>query len=193
MFDRVVEGETLEFGVSGLLHESNLVMYDRQTESLWSQSLGKALVGEYVGTELDLVSAQFMTVGEVREFAPDATILSEDTGHTRDYRTNPYAGYEESERLIAPVTRQDARFPMKEIMYVFRIPDGPAVAVPRAGLPSGSFATDIDGRDVALEHDGVRTWVTVDGAETPVYLEMWFSFVTQHGENAEVWEVGGPS
>lgn len=174
--------------MSGLLHESNLVMYDRQTESLWSQARGLALVGEYTGTELDLVSAQFMTVGEVKEVVPEAMILSEDTGHSRDYRQNPYAGYEESERLIAPVTREDARFPMKDIMYVFRIPDGPAVAVPRDGLPSGTFATDIDGRDIALEYDGVFIRAAVDGVETPVYLEMWFSFVTQHGDNAEVWE-----
>jgi hypothetical protein len=176
--------------VSGLLHESNLVMYDRQTESLWSQSRGLALVGEYAGTELDLVSAQFMTVGEVKELAPDAMILSEDTGHSRDYRRNPYAGYEESQQLIAPVTRQDARFPMKDIMYVFRIPEGPAVAIPRDGLPSGSFATELAGSDVSLEYDGVRISASVDGAEAPVYLEMWFSFVTQHGENAEVWQPG---
>ncbi len=77
---------------------------------------------------------------------------------------------------------------MKDIMYVFRIPDGPAVAVPRDGLPSGTFATDIDGRDIALEYDGVFIRAAVDGVETPVYLEMWFSFVTQHGDNAEVWE-----
>ncbi len=176
--------------MSGLLHESNLVMYDRQTESLWSQSLGKALVGDYVGVELDLVSAQFMTVGEVREVVPDAIILSEETGYARDYRRNPYAGYEETERLIAPVTRSDARLPAKTIMYVFRIPDGPAVAVERDGLPSGVHSTEIEGADVVLEHDGVRTSVMVDGAEKPVYLEMWFSFVTQHGENGELWELG---
>lgn len=176
--------------MSGLLHESNLVMYDRQTESLWSQSRGLALVGEYAGTELDLISAQFVTVGEVKELVPGAMILSEDTGHSRDYRGNPYAGYEESEQLIAPVTRQDARFPMKDIMYVFRIPEGPAVAVPRDGLPSGSYDTEIAGSDVSLEYDGTRISATVDGAGAPVYLEMWFSFVAQHGDDAEVWELG---
>lgn len=174
--------------MSGLLRESNLVMYDRKTESLWSQSRGVALAGEYTGTELALVSADFMTVGELRQEVPDALILSEDTGHTRDYRHNPYAGYEVDEQLIAPVTRQDARFPMKQIMNVFRMPDGPAVAVPRDDLPSGVHSTRIDGRTVRLEHDGVRTSVTVDGTDVPVYLEMWFSFVTQHGDNAEVWE-----
>jgi hypothetical protein len=178
----------LEFGVSGLLHESNLVMYDRKTESLWSQSRGVALAGEYTGTELELVGADFMTVGEARRSFPGALILSEVTGHERDYRHNPYAGYEESEQLIAPVTRQDARFPPKEIMYVFRMPDGPAVAVPRDGLQGGVYSTRIDGRPVILEIDGVRTSAAVDGEEVPVYLEMWFSFVTQHGDNAEVWE-----
>jgi hypothetical protein len=178
----------LEFGVSGLLHESNLVMYDRKTESLWSQSRGVALAGEYTGIELDLVGADFMTVGEARQAVPDALILSENTGHTRDYRHNPYAGYEESERLIAPVTRSDARFPGKTLMYVFRIPDGPVVALPRNGLAVGSYSAEIAGSDITLEHDGARTSATVDGAEAPVYLEMWFSFVTQHGDNAEVWE-----
>lgn len=175
--------------MSGLLHESNLVMYDRKTESLWSQSRGVALAGEFTGTELELVSAGFMTVGELRQEVPGALILSEDTGHARDYRHNPYAGYEESEQLIAPVSRQDVRFPMKEIMYVFRMPDGPAVAVPRDGVEVGTYATRLDGREVTLEHDGVRTTAAVDGVDAPVYLEMWFSFVTQHGDNAEVWEL----
>jgi hypothetical protein len=188
VFDRRVDGETLEFGVSGLLHESNLVMYDRRTESVWSQARGMAIAGEYTGTELDLVSAQFLTVGQVKETTPEALILSEDTGYARDYRDNPYSGYEQSERLIAPVARSDARFPAKTLMFVFRIPEGPAVAVPRDGLPKGLSSSRIAGRDVSLEHDGVRTSVTVDATETPVYLEMWFSFVTQHGENAEVWE-----
>ena len=189
MFDREVDGEVLEFGVSGLLHESNLVMYDRQTESVWSQSRGLALAGAYTGTELDLVGAQFMSVGELKDAAPGAVILSEETGYERDYRRNPYAGYEQSNQLIAPVTRQDARFPMKDIMLVFRIPDGPAVAVPRDDIPTGQASTRIAGRDVRMEHDGIRTSVTVDGLDTPAYLEMWFSFVAQHGENVEVWEI----
>lgn len=178
--------------MSGLLHESNLVMYDRATESLWSQSKGAAIAGDRTGTELGLLLAQNMTVGQLREREPDALILSEDTGHTRDYRRNPYAGYEESEQLIAPVSREDARFPAKTIMYVFRIPDGPAVAVPYDDLPEGTHETDIDGRQVILVHDGITTEVSVDEMSAPGYLEMWFSYVAQHDDDAEVWNPAEP-
>ena len=174
--------------MSGLLHESNLVMYDKKTESLWSQSKGASIVGDFVGTELKILAAQNITVGDVRDLHPDALILSEDTGHTRDYRENPYAGYEQGERLIAPVSRSDDRFPAKTIMFVFRIPDGPAVAIPYDGIPQGISRTYIGDHEIVLELDGPEKQLTVDGMETPGYLEMWFSFIAQHGDNVDVWQ-----
>ena len=98
-FDRRIEtdeGErTLEFGVSGLLRFSDLVMFDRQTETLWQQFTGDALVGEFVGTTLTTLPAQIVSFAQARDAAPRADVLSRETGHARDYGRNPYAGYDD--------------------------------------------------------------------------------------------------
>jgi len=98
-FDRRIstdEGELLlDFGVSGMLRNSDLVMYDRQTETLWQQFTGEALVGDLLGTTLNFLPAQIVSFAQAREAHPEADVLSRDTGHTRAYGNNPYAGYDD--------------------------------------------------------------------------------------------------
>ncbi|WP_420456385.1 DUF3179 domain-containing protein [Rubrivirga sp.] len=95
-----VEGETqtLEFGVSGLLRFSDLVMFDRQTETLWQQYTGEALVGDLVGTTLDVLPAQIVSFAQARAAAPGAPVLSRETGHARPYGENPYVGYDDADQ-----------------------------------------------------------------------------------------------
>lgn len=97
--DRRIEGDdgpqTLSLGVSGLLRFSDMVMYDRQTETLWQQYTGEAIVGDLVGTALEVLPAQIVSFAQAREAAPDAPVLSRDTGYTRDYGRNPYVGYDD--------------------------------------------------------------------------------------------------
>jgi hypothetical protein len=99
VFERTVEGpdgeEVLDFGTSGRLYRSNLVMYDRQHRNLWTQFEGEAVVGErFLGTQLTRVPAWLFGFSELVELHPDAQVLSRDTGHSRDYGRNPYAGYD---------------------------------------------------------------------------------------------------
>ena len=90
---------TLTFGVSGLLRHSDLVMYDRQTETLWQQFTGEALVGDLVGTERSTSSpAQIVSFAQARAAAPDAPVLSRETGYDRAYGENPYVGYDDVTR-----------------------------------------------------------------------------------------------
>ena len=89
---------TLDFGVSGLLRFSDLVMFDRQTETLWQQYTGEALVGDLVGTTLTVLPAQIVSFAQARTLHPDAPVLSRETGFDRDYGRNPYAGYDDVER-----------------------------------------------------------------------------------------------
>jgi len=84
----------LEFGVSGLLYESNLLMFDRKTESLWSQIEGRSVVGKYSGTELKIVDSQLITFGELQKINRDTKVLSTETGENRDYKFYPYGDYE---------------------------------------------------------------------------------------------------
>ena len=87
-------GTTFDFGVSGTLRNSDLVMYDRQTESMWQQIGGTAIVGDMVGARLPVLPASIVSWGAFRAEYPDAIVLSRDTGHARDYGRNPYAGYD---------------------------------------------------------------------------------------------------
>jgi hypothetical protein len=93
-FDATLDGKVLDFGTSGRLRYSNLVMYDRQTESWWQQATGNAIIGELTGAQLTFLPASIISWSEARETFPDAQVLSRDTGFNRDYGRNPYTGYD---------------------------------------------------------------------------------------------------
>jgi len=94
VFDRRVTGKILDFGTTGRLRKSDMLMYDRQTESWWQQFTGQALVGELAGTELAQLPSRITAYAELRRLAPGARILSRDTGYQRPYGQNPYRGYD---------------------------------------------------------------------------------------------------
>ena len=85
----------LDFGTSGSLYNSALVMYDRQTESLWSHFTGEAIVGHLTGDELETLPVATVSWGEFRDAHPDGLVLSRETGFERDYGRNPYPGYDD--------------------------------------------------------------------------------------------------
>lgn len=93
VFDPVVKGERVEFGTSGKLWNSNLVMYDRKTDSLWSQVLGESIVGETTGTRLKILPSDIMRYGDFKKLYQDGEVLSRKTGATRPYGTDPYGNY----------------------------------------------------------------------------------------------------
>lgn len=94
-YDRRLGDRVLDFGTSGLLYQSALVMYDRQTESLWSHFTGRAVAGELVGSEVELFPLATVSWGDWRDANPDGLVLSRDTGHERTYGQNPYPGYDD--------------------------------------------------------------------------------------------------
>ena len=94
-FDRrLADGTVLDFGTTGNLRNSDLVMYDRQTRSWWQQFTGQAIVGELTGTVLEVLPSQLIGWSEFKERHPDGEVLSRNTGHVRNYGRNPYAGYD---------------------------------------------------------------------------------------------------
>jgi hypothetical protein len=93
-FDRRVGERVLDFGTTGNLRHSDLVMYDRQTETWWQQATGRAIVGQLTGTELTFLPSQLISWEAFRAAHPAGRVLSRDTGHVRDYGTNPYPGYD---------------------------------------------------------------------------------------------------
>jgi hypothetical protein len=187
VFSRNVDGETLEFGVSGLLYQSNLLMYDNKTESLWSQVKGEAIVGDYTGKKLTLLGSSVMTFdGFSRQF-PEGKVLSTDTGYSRDYSFNPYADYEASEEVIFPIGDVPKKLPLKEL--VFAVPVGDKVAVfPLEKLNTERQASlEIDGRTLTVSVTDGTTTASVDGNEVPGYHAMYFSIASQE-ENVVIWK-----
>lgn len=94
VFERTLDGTVLDFGTSGNLIYSNLVMYDRQTESWWPQVTGEAVVGTLTGQKLTFLASQIVSLADFAAAHPDGDVLSRDTGHPRDYGRNPYPGYD---------------------------------------------------------------------------------------------------
>ena len=98
VFDRRIGDEEYHFGVSGMLRHSDLVMFDRQTHSLWQQVSGEAIVGTLSGTVLEQIPAQIISFGEFRAAHSDGRVLSRETGFNRRYGRNPYEGYDDVDR-----------------------------------------------------------------------------------------------
>ena len=94
-FKRTFDGTVLDFGTTGRLRYSNLIMYDRQTETWWQQATGDAIAGEYTGTQLEFYPASMISWADFKDLYPNGKVLSRDTGHPRDYGTNPYFGYDD--------------------------------------------------------------------------------------------------
>ena len=94
VFERTVNGLVLDFGTSGSLRNSDLVMWDRQTESWWQQLTGEAIIGVMAGTKLNFLAAPIISWQDYMSHQPNGTVLSKDTGYGRNYGQNPYVGYD---------------------------------------------------------------------------------------------------
>jgi hypothetical protein len=120
----VVDGELLDFGTSGKLYRSNLVMYDRQTESYWAQVTGQAIMGRLTGTQLEFIPVQLVAWEDWVARHPDGKVLSRDTGHRRSYGSNPYEGYDrpDSQPFLFK-GEPDPRLPSKARVVGVRVGD----------------------------------------------------------------------
>ncbi len=116
VFKRTLDGQTVQFGTSGKLYNSNLVMYDRTSNSLWSQALGQAIVGEYAGVKLERIPFDVASWKDWKRLYPDTKVLSRDTGSTRPYGADPYGDYYTNGDLFFPVSNKDNRLGLKEII-----------------------------------------------------------------------------
>ncbi len=145
-----VDGEILDFGTSGKLYRSNLVMYDRQTGSYWPQALGQAVVGPLLGMELEPVATRLLSWADWRSAHPDGLVLSPRTGHVRRYGSNPYVGYEDEERPPLFTGEPDPR--LRPTEHVLGIAGADTIAFPYSELER-------------LSEDGVAAVNRIVGAE----------------------------
>ncbi len=187
VFNREIGDEIFEFGVSGTLLNSNLVMYDKNSYSLWPQSQGKCAVGKNMGKELKLEDMQLVSFSELKVQFPDSKVLSTDTGYKRNYSVYPYGKYNFIDRIFFPVHEINNNFPVKELFYVFKA-DGKPVAVRISKFDDNTFTKKINGKEFRLTKLGGVVFVKSSKELIPGYYEMWFSFYSTHGKNGLVWE-----
>ncbi|MDE0228324.1 MAG: DUF3179 domain-containing protein [Spirochaetaceae bacterium] len=120
-FQRAFDGQVLDFGTTGRLRFSNLIMYDRQTETWWQQATGAGIAGKYAGSQLAFYPANIVSWQEFRDRYPDAEVLSRNTGYSRAYGRNPYAGYDNVNNrpfLYRGPATPDALPPMARVLTV---------------------------------------------------------------------------
>jgi len=194
VFDRRLEGDVLSFGTTGKLRESDLVMYDRKTESWWQQFSGEALVGTLAGKKLRQLSARIVSWEEFRKDHPTGLVLDRETGFVREYGVNPYAGYDsvDSPPIFATRNADDDRLPPKERVAYVEVA-GDAFAVPFSSLAEKrtivvetnegelvvrwqpGVASALDEITIAGGRDVGAATVSLDGQPIPFSEPFWFA------------------
>lgn len=155
VYDPVIEGRTLAFGVSGLLFDNNLVLFDRATDSLWSQMRVESICGSLAGRRPVLLPVVQSTWAAWKGLHPDTTVASFDTGFSRNYNQYPYGNYDQlgDTSLLFPQSFVDPRRPMKELVLGIR--DGAvARAYPYGALGERPVVNDVVGaRSIVVAFD----------------------------------------
>ena len=157
VFRREVDGRLFDFGVSGNLRLSDLLMYDRQTESWWQQITGEAVVGEMTGTILEFLPASLVSWGEFSSSYPEGLLLSRETGYDFPYGQYAYYGYDAPESWpVLLKTLPDLRLPSMERVVAFTV-DGQGIAYPLSYVAKMGVVYDSSGGlDFVIFHLGRR-------------------------------------
>ncbi|MGH2740486.1 MAG: DUF3179 domain-containing protein [Actinomycetota bacterium] len=213
VFERVHKSTVLDFGTSGKLYDSALVMYDRQTDSLWLHFEGRAVQGELAGARLAVVPAQILSFEQFRQDHTDGLVLSKDTGFSKPYGTNPYDFYDTNESpflfrgniddRLNPIERvvgieqskQVVAFPYSILSDGFRAEAG--VVQDRVGgrevavFWRAGVASALDSPEIALGRD-----VGSSGVFVPEANGRRLNFRVRDGEivdreTSSVWSLGG--
>ncbi len=184
-FDAEVAGKAREFGVSGLLYNSDVLIYDRQSESLWSQIMSKAVSGPLKGTRLKKIPIQHTRWEDWLE-GGDTLVQSLDTGYRRDYSRSPYGSYDDDRELYFPVNARSARYHPKERVVGFEL-SGRFKAYPFAELAKveSPLKDSFGGQDLVVVFDAATRSGEIrddSGRPLPSINSFWFAWYAFHPE-----------
>ncbi|NIQ00177.1 MAG: DUF3179 domain-containing protein [Nitrospinaceae bacterium] len=193
VFDAKAAGRVLTFGVSGLLYKSDVLMYDRQTESLWSQIKQQAVTGPMTGTSLTLLTSTHTRWDAWRKRYPETFVLSTQTGHVRDYDRDPYAGYAASDRVMFSVGKLNRQFHPKEPVIGVKL-NGVAKAYPFSELAKmkSPFKDRVGEKTLWVVYDAPSRTATIkdaSGREVPTVTGFWFAWYAFH-KDTQVFTAG---
>ena len=142
---QLASGATPEFGVSGRLYNSDVLMYDRATDTVWAQLTGTAVIGELTGERLELVPSELVTWGAWTAAYPDSKVLTRDTGYQRDYDRQPYGDYDTRSSISFPVAAEDDRLHPKTRITGVELPGSIYVAYPDDAVRDFGPVNDVVG------------------------------------------------
>lgn len=184
-FDRTVDGQEIEFGVSGQLWLSNLLMYDRtenvEDESLWSQILGEAVVGPQTGTRLEVIDSNNITYGEWIEAFPNSVVLSQNTGFERSYDVDPYGDYYTNDTVGFGASFDDDRLDPKALVAGIEI-NGEYKAYEINALEDETIDAFQNNTIQIIRDTTGRLTFTADGKNLKHINSFWFSWLAVHPE-----------
>ena len=200
VFGRTLDGQTLEFGVSGLLRNSDMIMYDRQTHSLWQQFTGAAIVGRLTGAQLPILVSWMEAWESFASRNPAGRVMDQPAGHRRDYGRNPYVGYDGSAQPLL-YRGEDPPHGIAPLAYVLRVGDRawPLARLREAGMlreagleivwetgmaSALDSARIADGRDIGQ----IRVRDAASGAD--IAHEVVFAFAFHAFETDGIWMLG---
>ena len=166
-FKRTVNEQVLDFGTTGRLRFSNLIMYDRQTETWWQQATGEAIAGELTGTQLEFYPATIISWEDFKKSYPQGKVLSRETGHLRDYGHNPYIGYDDvnnSPFLYRGPATPDQMPPVARVLTIDL--NGDAVAYPYETLEKIGAVNDTVGGEAVVVLWQAGTVSALDSSST---------------------------
>lgn len=199
VFDRRVGEQVLDFGVSGKLRFSDMIMFDRQTESWWQQFTGEAIVGDMLGSKLEVVVSWTESMAEFAERNPDGLVMAEPEGYQRRYGQNPYDGYDSAARPflysgappphgIAPLARVirvgNKAWPLARLQQVEMLEEAGVRIIWRSGMASA-----LDSRSIAQGRD-IGSIRVMDAAGNPVVHEVVFAFAFNAFTDNPEWMLG---
>jgi hypothetical protein len=191
-FSATVAGKARRFGVSGLLYNSDMLLYDRSSESLWSQIMGEAISGPLAGSKLNSIPVQHTTWEAWQQEGP-SRVLSLNTGYARDYSLSPYGNYDSDEAIYFPVTARSRQYHPKERVLGIELA-GQTKAYPFKELAQSEspLHDTIAEQNVVIHFDAAARSARVfdaKGRELPSVNGFWFAWFTFHTET-EIFKAG---
>jgi len=186
-FSSTMYDKRFVFGVSGLLYNSDVLMYDRQTMSLWSQLKSQAISGPMKGQRLQALSVSHTSWIDWKTRYPDTEVLSTETGYSRNYRVDPYPNYDRSGKIYFPVKHSSKLYKRKMIAMGLEI-DGAFKVYPFDELEKSPprFADDYQGKAFEVLFDRKNETARIldeNGAEIPTIIAFWFAWYAFHPES----------
>lgn len=191
VFDPKVQGEDVLFGNTGLLWDSNLVLYDAKTESEWSQILSKAIVGAKSGEALEQIPSAVTTYGYWKKAHAKGEVLNIPEDKTYDYSRDPNQSYYDSETLYFPALHEDTRFSAKTIIIGITIHNAAKAYNVKTIKEKGRLTDTINGQSFHIQYtastDTIRAYIentNKQQTDLPLMRAYWFAWIGAYPNSA---------